>query len=324
MTTFDIVSMVLLVILSIIFGTMVYLKLVKDDGYKKIIDDLRHGAENKLKQRLKTEANRQLLYGNTNKKGLIVKIDKLLMGSQIRNKLPWLTTETFIAIVMLFAIAACVGMCYLSGQITLGITASAFVIFAAWAVLTTMNHNIYMKIDKEMSRFINIISNFATSRDDLIQILSMSCEYIDGPLKAAVEQKTQQAFTTGNSYEALEELEAAVNHPFFKMIIHSLNMASQHDANYQAIIENSMEILQQQIKFDNEKKAMKASRRVNILAMLGCGIFAMNMALEFQERPMIDIFFHNGLVGVFFTLYAAFDILVSIYFAFFEEMVHKD
>lgn len=184
----------------------------------------------------------------------------------------------------------------------IGIFAFAILMLLPLLVLLAFASINYSKVDKSMVSFLSLLSNFANETTDIITLLSLVLPYTEEPIYSPLKDALVKARTTTDIHEALTELAEKVGHEKFTEVLTQLEVASKNNANYRAVIsEMSNEILSF-IKYNDKKKRILASNRLQAVILIGCFIASLYFTGNIANTNIITILTSSP-VGYFFIGY---------------------
>ena len=261
--------------------------------YKSVnrtMDKAKHTA---LKRKEKEEALR-LEDGKQEKTNFLFRLDVSLAQSGLSARIPFLNTELFLGFVIL-TIAAGFILGLREGLLT-GSMAAFIIAFLHYLLIYLLTARNYNRTEKQIIRFVGMLKNYARTNDDLIAIFRSVTVYLDEPLKSVVEECTAEAVATGDLSAAMMRMELKIEHKEMKKIINNLEICARRKANYEVIIDRSMEQIRSYIAATEENKKMVSGARKTILMILAVGALSITMMNDFAEGGIIP-FLRQSFIG---------------------------
>lgn len=271
------------------------------------------------KIRLQAQKQRKLIYGDTHDKGIMSKLDKMLDYSGIKEKFKFISSELVIVTTVLLSALAVIISNWLFNDITIGLIVLTVVIFTSISVLKLMCNFQYKRVHNSVLKFANVIENFAATSNDIVAIFEKSCVYLSEPLKSKIYNCVVEARNSGDKDYALRKLQDSIENDYFKELIRTLRISSGFEANYSEVIRDSKSALQNNLKYEAEKQALKNNARGEMLALAGVGALCIFMSSQITYMSLYDLLFNTGFFGKLLFYYLVVTALVVIYVGFIQS-----
>ena len=269
--------------------------------------------------RKKSEQMMRQMYGSYGRRGVLNHIEDNLRYRGIQTKYQLITTELYLAGMIMVSAVIFLLSSILSGNMLYGAAAVAVLNLITELYFNSRRRLRYIRIEDELLPLINSIDAYSSVSDDIINIFEKSIPVLTGPLKDVIYSAVSAAKSTGNSSEALRQLEDSIEHPFFKKLIRNLEISSRHSANYHDIITECRYQLDEAT--GNEKKLEKIYKdgKFEIIVIIMCGIVCVLLAIVGVLNYDIKSFFTDmwmTLPGRCILVMCAVVLVVSFYIAF--------
>lgn len=271
------------------------------------------------KIRLQAQKERKLIYGDTHEKGLLTKLDNLLMYSGIKTKFKFMSSEIMLILIILVATISIIISQMITDDLTMGLVAATVFVFIMISVLKVMCNVQYKRVHDSVLKFTNIIENFAATSNDIIAILEKSCVYLSEPLKSKVYNCIVEARNSGDKDYALRKLQDSIENDYFKELIRTLRISSGFEANYSEVIREGKEALQNNLKYESEKQSLRNNARAEMLALAAVGMLCIFMSSQITYMTLYELLFMTGIVGKLLFYYMIVTGLVVIYVGFIKS-----
>lgn len=271
------------------------------------------------KIRLQAQKERKLIYGDTHEKGLLTKLDNLLMYSGIKTKFKFMSSEIMLILIILVATISIIISQMITDDLTMGLVAATVFVFIMISVLKVMCNVQYKRVHDSVLKFTNIIENFAATSNDIIAILEKSCVYLSEPLKSKVYNCIVEARNSGDKDYALRKLQDSIENDYFKELIRTLRISSGFEANYSEVIREGKEALQNNLKYESEKQSLRNNARAEMLALTAVGMLCIFMSSQITYMTLYELLFMTGIVGKLLFYYMIVTGLVVIYVGFIKS-----
>lgn len=271
------------------------------------------------KIRLQAQKERKLIYGDTHEKGLLTKLDNLLVYSGIKTKFKFMSSEIMLILIILVATISIIISQMITDDLTMGLVAATVFVFIMISVLKVMCNVQYKRVHDSVLKFTNIIENFAATSNDIIAILEKSCVYLSEPLKSKVYNCVVEARNSGDKDYALRKLQDSIENDYFKELIRTLRISSGFEANYSEVIREGKEALQNNLKYESEKQSLRNNARAEMLALAAVGMLCIFMSSQITYMTLYELLFMTGIVGKLLFYYMIVTGLVVIYVGFIKS-----
>lgn len=307
-----------LLLVYIVYSALNYFKY--HSRMQKTIQSIYVQMSDQEKARAEAERQQRDIHGEGVKQDWLSKVDEELAYSGIKEKLKWITTELYLIIVTLTATIMTTLFVLFAG-LWQGLLAGILSVGAFKIAITLLCNARDRKIEAQLLQFMNIIDNFSSTSDDLIDILEKSSRYIDEPLGSQIYDAVQEARNTGDSLLALQDLQNSVQNKHFKILIRNLETSSRFENNYSDIIEDCREIFHEYIKAQKEKRSIRSNGLMEILIMVATGVMSIGMVGQIADGGnVIDILLSGGTAGIVIFWLLVGVAALAMYVAFFQVM----
>lgn len=277
-------------------------------------------AQEKLRMQMAYQQRKDI--GASEKTNFLYKLDLLILQSNIKKYIKWMNTQIFLFSCLTGGVLTMLVIVMLTDNSTLAFTGMVAFVMLMYSVLVVFSNINYKKVEKGLISFANIAENFSKSSDDLVTILDRVSWYVDEPLKSAIRDCVGQAKNTGDTVGAIQQLQLRIEHPQFRQLIRNLEVASRHEANYAEIIEDNRKTLQEYIRFQQERAAIYANGRIELMGVAVAGVAALYMVSDMAETSILELF-TTGLFGTIISIYFIITILYILYVMFFSNTKDK-
>lgn len=263
-----IISLITLLFIMLVVGFYFFIDyLKKNNTIENNIAKLNIKTLKTSKKLLDEEFEYESIYGINEEENFIIKLEKRIIYSGIRTKIPFLNATIYIvAEIILSAIVFAITL--ILSNFLFAIAAVILLIILLHAMLVIMESNTYQHIEDSVVTFVNLIQNFAKTDNDIINILSKTIPYLDNPLQSYVEEAYILGKRTGDSDLALNTLQKNINHKIFKQILKSLINCSHYEADYSEVIDDAKYMLMEYLKGKRERKEIARGAKVEITLLI--------------------------------------------------------
>ena len=305
----------------VVYSAMNYFKYYS--RMQKTIQSVYNRMNEQEKIRAQVERRQRDIHGAGGKHDYLAKIDEELAYSGIKEKIKWITTEIYLILVALITVIVATVVTVVFGW-GYGVIAAALVVIAFKMMLSLMANNRDKKTASIMLQFMNIIDNFSKTSDDLVNILEKSSKYLEEPLGSQIYDAVVEAKNTGDTLQALQDLQDKVRNKHFKVLMRNLEISSRFETNYSDIIEDCRNIFHEYLKSEKEKRTLRVNGMLEIGTMLICGIFCIYIIGDITDQGNIILaLLAGGALGRGILVFMGASIILSCYIAVFKILRDK-
>lgn len=281
------------------------------------LNDMYRRMNTQEKMRIAENRKNKMIYGKVDKIDWQTKVDLKIKHTGLRDKIQWLSVEMFLAVnVVLMIISFVIGN-ILFGNYLYSLLFTIATPLAINLIMSVLSINRYNQTENCVISFANIIENFASGSNDLIEVFEKVAPYMDNVLRIPLEKCVRTARTTGDVGLAIDELQENVEYEQFQTLVKNLEICSRYESNYNEIIYECREMLQIHLRDQRERKQIYRDGRVMILTLLGCGFMCVSMISETVEMEGgMLAFLMSSPMGIMVLILLIVILIVCLYLAF--------
>ena len=187
-----------------------------------------------------SEAEFVTRFGAMENKSLLYKMDRLILTSGIKNRLPWVNGEVFlISMAGLSIVGFFEGMTFFSNFFAAIFLATAQAV-ALYVIVKGLSGRTYNKIEDATAIFISILSNHAKGSSDIVTIMQKTSVSLSGPLRGIVEKFITDCENIGNVDVAFDYMKESVDNRQLQTIFVNLKNCMHYQANYEEVLVQMM------------------------------------------------------------------------------------
>lgn len=227
------------------------------------------------------------------KKGKLYRLEQRLLYSGLHRRLPFLTPEVYVMIRLAVAVGICLFVCILTGNIWYGflvvsVAELILYMFINWLIMKNFNAT-----DEGLLKFLDFLGNYSLTSGEITSVLGQVGEYLEEPLKSALEECCYEAQMTGDTGIALLSMAEKIQHPKFKELVRNLEISMRYSADFTVLVSQSRRSVREYMRMRQERKALAGEAWVSII-ILGAMTVVILMALEaLIGIPIEDILWHT-------------------------------
>lgn len=303
-----VIKAILFVLLIALFYLM-FRYIEKNNLIKSQIENVFDKTNDAEKQRKDKERKIYYEEGATEKKDLFIKLDSMIITSNIRNYFPFLNTEIYLFLLLLSGAAGFFIAYFISRKIGIGIGTFIVIIVIYNLIVYILSTVNYKKTEEQIITFVNLLENYSKTNDNIIVILGKVYPYLEEPLKSAIEECYIEVINTGDISTGLNNLKEKIEHEKFRQVIGNLEICNRYEANYEEIIKGNREMLQDFVKDQEEKKAIMANGRIEVALLFSIGWILLYFISKFVTvnipNMLLSTAFGNAIIMYFIVILLA-------------------
>lgn len=236
--------------------------------------------------------------GKQEKQSFATKFDLLIRQSGIKSKFHFINVELFVCLMVLCAALAGAAGWILTYRIATTLLAALVPPALMLLVLVQRANRNYKQTEEDLIPFLDIAANFAVTEDDLISIFERVSPYLGEPLHGALLDCCTSARTTGNMYQALDELTATIGHEQFNIIIQNLSICTRYTNNIAAVLKDCRIAMAEYNAAKKARHSLTASARVDFASIIIMGAFVVYLISGFVEGVSVFELMVTTLPGI--------------------------
>lgn len=187
-----------------------------------------------------SEAEFVTKFGAIENKSLLYKMDRLILTSGIKNKLPWINGEVFLLSLVGLCIAGFFEGIILFSNFFVAIFLAAVQAVVLYVIVKGLSGRTYNQIEDATAIFISILSNHAKGSSDIVTIMQKTSVSLTGPLRAVVEKFIHDCESTGNIDVAFDYMKESIDNRQLQTIFMNLKNCMHYQANYEEVLVQMM------------------------------------------------------------------------------------
>ncbi len=221
--------------------------------------------ENAAEKRVKENQSRKLSFSQ--KKGIMYRLEQMLIYSGLSKKVSVITPELYIAINLILTAIIYIAFTILSGSGWMGLIAIAVVQIVIYFLINRrMVHN-FNAVDGELLKFLDFLGNYSITSGEITNILNQISGYMSEPLKTVLEECYYEAQTSGDTGLALSNMAEKIQHPKFKELVVNLEISMRYSADFTVLVSQSRKSIREHMRMRIEQKALAGEAWINIIIL---------------------------------------------------------
>ena len=218
------------------------------------------------------------------KTSLTRKLDAMLLYSGLNRRLPFLTTENWILLQLLFA-GGVVLICSLGGlSLWIGAAVIGLFLVLQYVLVSMLIAGNYKAVDENLLKFLDFLGNYSITSGEVTSVLYQISGYLDEPLRSALEDCYFEAQTLGDTNAALLGMAQKIQHPKFGEVIRNIEITMRYSADFTILVNQSRRSVREQMRMRQERKSLAKEAWINMM-ILG----AMTVVIFITVENLVDV-----------------------------------
>lgn len=290
-----------------------FLKYVNRQTINAVTSAIHKKTSQSYDKRMKETEAALKIYGNSEKRGKMVRLDTELEMSGIKRYLPFMNTELLIVFFVLVMAVAVIIAALVTHSAVIMAAVAAFTAYILKLVMKMLiAHNI-RAIDDNLIQFSSQLDSYSNASDDIITIMDYTVPYLNEPLKGAIQACVQESRMTGDIDTAFERVNLKIKYPQFNMLMENLLEGSKNRANYREIIERNHETIRTYLMDKEDRRAKAKAGNIVIYAMIGVLVLTLYIMMEVFMQVGFREFFFTDVAGKVLFVTVAITLLVTLW-----------
>lgn len=308
------------VLLFVILFILLYLLSKKIIDERAITKRFNKMIKETQKESIKRELERQKeieIQGTANNETFLAKLDNIIEHSGVKKYIRVINSNLLIiSAIVVYCITSLITL-YITGSIVRGLIIGVIILAIVAMLFIILCLKNYVKTEKEIITFINLLQNYSRTSSDISNILGQMAPNLNEPLRTITEDCYSECVRTGNIDLALEKLAKKVNHKKLRIIIQNIALCAKYEANYETVINDSREIIQEYLSGRQQRKAMLRNAMIEIGLILGIGIYLIFSLNTLVETNIFNVLLSSTVGNIIIAYFII--LLVVITFVLFKE-----
>lgn len=239
-----------------------------EDNNSKKAGKIMNWLNRRYNERVEEETRLRMTFGNRSKKSRLYSIDKMIEYSGLKRHFNNLTAEIMLYFLFLISVISSIGSMLLFHRWVISVIALILPYTAIFILLYVMSGIYYVKLEKNIMTFLNLIENFNKTEDDIVQIIRRTVMYVDNPLREMLRDFCSDAEILGDTRQAFEILESKIEHDKCQMLLRNLEVCSRYDSDYGDVIKDCRMSMSDYLNVKAERKAIISNGRIEVVILL--------------------------------------------------------
>lgn len=251
-------------------------------------------------------------FGSVENHSLLYKIDRLVLLSGLKKRIPWLNGEWYIVLMLLAVVSG-----IMEGSILVHNAYVALFLGMAQGVLLyalalALSGRTYNQIEDSTSIFVSILANHAKGSSDIVSIMQSTYYSMDGPIKERIGRFLLDAEQTGNVDLAFDYMKESVENRQLQTVLVNLKNCMHYQANYEEVLAQMMGQIAANLSAREDRKNILFSMKLTlvvisiasvlIVVLIGNGIGVDVKAILTSNKIGQTLMFVTGLLYLFVVM----------------------
>ena len=223
-------------VFTFLLAIAVHRKFCEENVWERIVKRYRSRVDAKIL----SEAAFVTKYGSVENHSLLYRLDRLMLTSGMKTRIPWVNGEVFLLAVFAAAVLGFFAGTALFSNVFAGIFMAAAQAAVLYGAALAMSGKVYNQIEDGTAIFVSILSNHAKGSSDIVTIMQNTIPSLSGSLKRITEKFVSDSENTGNIDVAFDYMKESVDNRQLQTIIVNLKNCMHYQANYEEVLAQMM------------------------------------------------------------------------------------
>lgn len=257
------------VILAIQIVIIVFLSLEMLLTDRNKLKELLQFIDKKYEERLLSERAEEIYKKKgKDKKSILVKLDKLIYNSNIRKTFKFMSSEFFIFIDILLALAAAFAIYMMLSSVVFSLIAFFAVIIFSYAFLRELARINFDKIDNNIIPFVNALRSSAKIKNSILFMMEEATKSLKEPLKTHNKEFVMEVRRGVPMEKAFENYINKVENIRLKNILKNLYICSMNNADYLRLLDKTKVVIRKYYEEKERRKKKVQTGQSGIIAII--------------------------------------------------------
>lgn len=236
---------------------------------ESLIHNVMHKAYDSLEQaaRRRVEDNRRGILLLNRPKGILYRLEQILLYSGIIRRFPFMTPEIYIAGNLLIAAGIYILSSFLGSSWWIGTIAVAFFEVSVYLLQNLLMLRNFNATDENLLKFLDFLGNYSITSGEVTSILNQISGYLEEPIRSVLEECYYEAQTSGDAGIALLSMAEKLQHPKFKELVRNLEISMRYSADFTILVSQSRKSVREHMRMRQERKSLANEAWVNIVIL---------------------------------------------------------
>ena len=223
-------------VFTFLLAIAVHRKFCEENVWERIVKRYRSSVDAKIL----SEAAFVTKYGSVENHSLLYRLDRLMLTSGMKTRIPWVNGEVFLLAVFAAAVLGFFAGTALFSNVFAGIFTAAAQAAVLYGAALAMSGKVYNQIEDGTAIFVSILSNHAKGRSEIVSSMRKTIPSRSGPVKRRREKFVSDSENTGNIDVAFDYMKESVDNRQLQTIIVNLKNCMHYQANYEEVLAQMM------------------------------------------------------------------------------------
>ena len=202
------------------------------------------------------------------KHSLLFSLEQMLQYSGLKNYVPGLTVEWWLAGNTAALSGVFLGIWIFAGLVP---AVAAVVLAAATeaAAIRAMRTANLRRVNNNLMKLLDFLGNYSVTAAEATSVFSQVSRYMEEPLRSVLDACSAEAQITGDASLALLSMAEKIEHPKFKELARNMEISVRYSADFSALVVSSRRSLREYLRVSQERRGMLREAAVNMALLLG-------------------------------------------------------
>lgn len=202
------------------------------------------------------------------KHSLLFSLEQMLQYSGLKNHMPGLTVEWWLAVNTAVLSGAFLGIWIFAGLMP-AVAAVVLLAAAEAAAIRAMRTANLRRVNNNLMKLLDFLGNYSVTAAEATSVFSQVSRYMEEPLSSVLDACSAEAQITGDASLALLSMAEKIEHPKFKELARNMEISVRYSADFSALVISSRRSLREYLRVSQERRGMLREAAVNMALLLG-------------------------------------------------------
>lgn len=202
------------------------------------------------------------------KHSLLFSLEQILQYSGLKNYVPGLTVEWWLAGNAAALSGIFIGIWIFAGLMP-AVAAVVLLAAAEAAAIRAMRTANLRRVNNNLMKLLDFLGNYSVTAAEATGVFSQVSRYMEEPLRSVLDACCTEAQITGDAGLALLSMAEKIEHPKFKELTRNMEISVRYSADFSALVLSSRRSLREYLRVSQERRGMLREAAVNMALLLG-------------------------------------------------------
>ena len=179
------------------------------------------------------------------------------------------------------------------GGMIAGLLAAFLMATVQYVIVSVMKAQRFASVNEELHKLLDFLCNYSLTSGDITSVFSQISRYLKEPLRSVMEECEAESKVSGDSRTAIISMAEKIEHPQFKQLARTLEVASRYSADLWSVVSDSRKSLREYLSQNRDRKNLLRESGINMLLLLIMSVVVLAIVNMLIEGGIFGILFHS-------------------------------